>query len=184
MRQSPVTTLPRIALNLALATIKGSVNLSVGFEADGEVELYQSRIGADLNCISGHFFNPGNVAIDAIGTEIAGLVNLSGSESTGFSFKHGGPVKVNGHLRFRATRMGALIVWQAIFSGAATTPLGSAPGLPHGLEMTDISVRGPFMWQDVTMESGTQLDLRGASMELLGDQERSWPALGNLFVDG
>jgi hypothetical protein len=174
----------RAVLNLNDATIKGSAYLNDGFEADGGVALDQSRIGGDLNCVSGHFFNPGNVAISAVGSEIAGFVLLMGSESTGLSFEHGGPIKVNGHLRFRSTRMGAFIVWQAIFSGSPASVLGSGPGLAHGLEMPDISVRGPFLWQDVTMEGGTQLDLRGASMGLLGDQERSWPAPGNLFIDG
>ena len=176
----------RTVLDLTYATIKGSVNLSDGFEADGEVDLYTSRIGADLNCNSGHFVNPGNVAIDAIGAEIAGFLLLSGSDSavTGYSFEHGGPLKVNGDLRFRGTRMGGVVVWQAIFSGSPTTPPGLAPGVPHGLEMPDISVRGPFLWQDVTLEGGTQLVLIGASIELLGDQERSWPAPGNLFIEG
>ena len=108
----------RTVLNLTYANIKGSVILSNGFEADGGVELRQAIIGGDLNCVSGHFFNPGNIAISAIATEIGGSVILMSAESTGYPFQHGGPVKVNGALRFRGTRMGTFIVNQAIFSGS------------------------------------------------------------------
>jgi hypothetical protein len=41
-----------------------------------------------------------------------------------------------------------------------------------------------FWWIDVTLDSGAQLDLTGASIGHLADQERSWPAPGNLVIDG
>jgi hypothetical protein len=48
----------RAVLNLDYANIKGPVLLNEGFKAYGEVSLNESKIGGDLNCISGHFFNP------------------------------------------------------------------------------------------------------------------------------
>jgi hypothetical protein len=36
----------------------------------------------------------------------------------------------------------------------------------------------------VTLQNGAQLDLSDASVELLLDDERSWPAPGHLIIDG
>jgi hypothetical protein len=166
----------RTVLDLTDATIKGSVYLNDGFEADGGVTLNGARIGANLSCLSGHFFNPANVAIDAIGTEIAGYVYLMSAESAGVSLQRGGPAKVNGSLRFRATRTSGVIVWQTVFSGSADTP--------HGFFAPELSAPVAFFWIDVTLESGAKLDLTGASIGYLADQERSWPAPGNLVIDG
>ncbi|HEY6369818.1 MAG TPA: hypothetical protein VIX37_04510, partial [Candidatus Sulfotelmatobacter sp.] len=170
----------RTVLNLTEATIKGSVNLSDGFEADGAVGLNGSRIGGNLSCFSGHFFNPGSVAIDANGTEIAGYVLLQSAESArrfaDLSFQRGGPVKINGSLRFRGTRTSGVLVWDAVLSGSA--------GTPHGFFGLGMSAPGGFGWLDVTLESGAQLDLSGASVGSLVDDEPSWPAPGNLVIDG
>jgi hypothetical protein len=170
----------RTVLNLADATVKGSVNLDSGFEADGGVTLNGARIGGNLNCVSGHFFNPGNVAIDAIGTEIAGYFFLMSAQSAGVSagvsFKGVGPAKVNGSLRFRATRTSGVLVWDAVLSGSA--------GTPHGFFGPEMTAPAAFFWIDVTMDIGTQFDLTGASIGYLADQERSWPAPGNLVIDG
>jgi len=169
----------RTVLNLASATIKGGVNLSDGFEADGGVSVNGSRIGGDLICISGHFFNPGKVAIDAVGAEIGGYFYLMGAESpgvTGLSFERGGPAKVNGELRFRATRTSGVLVWDAVLSGST--------GTSDGFFGPEMSASAVFFWINVTLDSGTQLDLTGASIGYLGDQERSWPAPGNLIIDG
>ena len=170
----------RTVLNLTSATIKGSVSLNEPFDADGGVNLNGSRIGGDLYSFSGHFINPGNVAIDAIGTEIAGYVYLQSAESAGrvagLSFPPGGPVKINGSLRFRGTQTSGVLIWDAVLSGSAGTPQGFlGPGM---------SAPGSFFWLDVTMEKGTQLDLSGASVGFLVDDERSWPAPGNLVIDG
>jgi len=173
----------RSVLNLTEAHIKGSVSLNDGFEADGGVTLNGSRIGGDLNCFSAQFFNPGNIAIDAIGTEIAGSVTLMGSESlmaggsnASISLQRRGPLKVNGIVRFRGTQSSGVIVWDAIFSGSADTP--------HGFFAPAMSDRGVFIWINVTLQNGAQLDLTAASLGNLGDNERSWPAPGNLVIDG
>ena len=41
-----------------------------------------------------------------------------------------------------------------------------------------------FFWINVTLEKGSQLNLSGASVGSLVDDERSWPAPGNLLIDG
>lgn len=170
----------RTVLNLGGATIKDSVLLNEPFEADGGVSLNGTRIGADVSAVSGHFFNPGNVAIDALGAQIAGYVYLVSAEAAdriaGLSFPHGGPVKINGELRFRGTRTSGVQVWDAVLSGSE--------GTPHGFFGPAMSASVIFFWIDVTLEKGTQLDLSGASVGSLVDDERSWPAPGNLLIDG
>jgi hypothetical protein len=57
-------------------------------------------------------------------------------------------------------------------------------GEPHGLQAPGMIVKGPLLWYDAALENGAQLDLTSASVEYLVDRERSWPALGNLLIDG
>jgi hypothetical protein len=167
----------RMVLNLLYANIKGTAYLLYGFEADGGVSLFQAKIGGDLACDSGHFFNPGNVAFDARSAEIAGNVFLTTAEASRNAVAHGGPVKVNGMMHFGGAHVGsAFLVDQAIFSGSA--------GQPHGLSAPGMSVHGLFLWRDVTLENGAQLDLSGASLAYIEDQSRSWPTPGNLLIDG
>jgi hypothetical protein len=167
----------RTVLNLTDAHIKGSINLTDGFEVDGGITLNGARIGANLICISGQLFNPENVAINAIGTEIAGYFYLMSAQSaSGTALNRGGQAKVNGTLQFSGTRIAGVTVWDAVLSGSA--------GTPHGFSGRKISASGIFIWRDVTLEDGAQLDLTGASIGTLGDQERSWPAPGNLLIDG
>ena len=128
-------------------------------------------------CDSGHFFNPGNVAFEASSAEIAGNVFLTTAEVSQNAVAHGGSVKVNGLMYFRGARVGsAFLVDQAIFSGSA--------GEPHGLSAAGMNVHGLFLWRDVTLENGGQLDLSGASLAYISDQSRSWPTPGNLLIDG
>ena len=167
----------RTVLNLLYANIKGSVYFVDGFEAEGDVSAFQSRIGGDLGCDSGHFSNPGNVALDASGAEIAGNVFLTSAEAERNAVPHGGFVKANGLLKFDGAHVGsAFLVDQMIFSGSA--------GEPHGLSGAGMSVRGVFVWRDVTLENGAKLNLSGASFGYVVDQQRSWPAPGNLLIDG
>ncbi len=167
----------RVVLNLLYANIKGTAYLLYGFEADGGVSLFQAKIGGDLACDSGHFFNPGNVAFEASSAEIAGNVFLTTAQVSQNAVAHGGSVKVNGLMYFRGARVGsAFLVDQAIFSGSA--------GQPHGLSAAGMNVHGLFLWRDVTLENGGQLDLSGASLAYISDQSRSWPTPGNLLIDG
>jgi len=167
----------RMVLNLLYANIKSTAYLVYGFEADGGVSLFQAKIGGDLACDSGHFFNPGNVAFEASSTEIVGNVFLTTAQFSQNAVAHGGSVKVNGLMHFAGAHVGsAFLVDQVIFSGSA--------GQLHGLSAPEMSVRGLFLWRDVTLENSAQLDLSGASLAYIIDQRSSWPAPGNLLIDG
>jgi multidrug efflux pump subunit AcrA (membrane-fusion protein) len=71
-------------------TVKGSVLLSEGFSAKGEVRLLDADIGGTLVCINGTFENPNGAALSADRMTVKGSVFLRG----GFSAK--GKVRLSG----------------------------------------------------------------------------------------
>jgi hypothetical protein len=166
----------RNVLNLIGADIKGSVYMIDGFEADGSVIFGGTKIGGDLNFDSAHFLNSGQTALDFSGASIAGGVVLASSEIQRIPSEKGGYVIVDGQVRFDGAHIGNILVSQVIFRGK--------PGDHHGLSAGSANVGGVFLWRDVVMENGAQLDLRGASIGSIVDQERSWPSAGNLNIDG
>ncbi len=133
---------------------------------DGGIELSGSTIGADL-ILDGSFVNPGMIAIDASSTDIAGNVIIG----------YGVPFVSDGLVNIVTARIGTdFFVAQATFSGAARDP--------HGLDASGISVKNALVWTNVALPNGGFLNLTGASAEALIDDERSWPAPGNLLIDG
>jgi hypothetical protein len=165
------------ALNLLYARISGSVWLANGFESNGGVAVSYAKIGGDFACDSGHFLNPGNFALDAPGADIGGAVWLDSAESFQNTVAHGGYFIADGLVRFDAAHVGSFfMVNQAKFNGK--------PGEPHGLHAPGLIVHGPLLWRDAVLENGAQLDLSGASVTSIVDQQSSWPAPGNLLIDG
>ncbi len=63
------------------AHVKGSVSLSDGFNAEGEVRLLDAQIGGTLDCRMGIFKNPGGNALGADRADVKGSVFLSGDFS-------------------------------------------------------------------------------------------------------
>ena len=107
------------------------------------------------------------IAIDASSTDIAGNVIIG----------YGVPFVSDGLVNIVTARIGTdFFVAQATFSGAARDP--------HGLDASGISVKNALVWTNVALPNGGFLNLTGASAEALIDDERSWPAPGNLLIDG
>jgi hypothetical protein len=135
-------------------------------QMDGGVELSGTSIGADL-ILDGSFLNPAKTAIDASSTDIAGNVIIG----------YGVPFRSDGLVNFVTSRIGTdFFVGQATFSGAA--------GEPHGLDASGMSVKNALVWTNVSLPHGGFLNLTGVTAAALIDDERSWPAPGNLLVDG
>jgi hypothetical protein len=133
---------------------------------DGGIELSGTTIGADL-ILDGTFLSPGKTAIDASSTDIAGNVIIG----------YGVPFLSDGIVNFVTSRIGTdFFVAQATFSGAAREP--------HGLDASGMSVKNALVWTNVSLPNGGFLNLTGVSAEALIDDERSWPAPGNLLIDG
>ncbi len=64
------------SINAECATVKGSVTLSNGFCAEGEVQLLGAQIGSNLDCGAGTFRNTGGKAIRADRVYVQGSVFL------------------------------------------------------------------------------------------------------------
>jgi hypothetical protein len=133
---------------------------------DGGVELSGTTIGADL-VLDGSFANPGKTAIDASSTDIAGNVIIG----------YGVPFRSDGLVNFVTARIGTdFFVAQATFSGRA--------GEPHGLDASGMSVKNALVWTSVSLPNNGFLNLTGVTATALIDDESSWPAPGNLLIDG
>ena len=157
------------ALFLGVARIQGPVWLSAGFKADGAVDINGETCDAVL-CSGGRFFNPGNRAIIAWGAKVSGPVILSGSGPLG-------AIEATGLVQFDDAKIGGVI------NASGAKFLGS-PSEIHGFSANAMTSDGGFFWQNVTLQNGATLDLRGASVNGLVDDEASWPAPGRLAIDG
>ena len=154
--------------------VKSDVNLGLGFESDGCAFFGESIIGGDLNCYGGRFINPGNAALEAGGMNIKGVVVLG--PNTGFVSATEG-FDADGMVMFESTRVAAnFIVDHARFHGK--------PGERHGFAAAGLSVHDALVWQDVVLEHGAIVDLSGANVSGLLDDEKSWPEPGKLTIDG
>jgi hypothetical protein len=143
------------ALNADTADIEGSVLLKTGFSATGEVTLRRAHIGSNLECYGGSFANPGGRALNGAGAEIKGDVFLYDSSCA------------EGQINLELAHIeGGLVCTDGRF---------------RDLHFAAMTVKRAFIWQRV--QSFTTLDLRGASVWALSDDEESWPANGNLHAD-
>lgn len=161
----------RMALFMSNSEIKGDVNLSFGFQSDGGAFVAESIIGGDLNCSGGRFINPDNVALAGGFAVIKGLVFL-GPSPMGL----GGDFTADGMVRFENAHVAAFKVERARFGGRADQQ--------HGFFAVGLSVIGEFIWQNVSLENAAIVDISGANIGILLDDEKSWPAAGKLLIDG
>jgi hypothetical protein len=133
----------------------GHLVMMVGAESTGAVLLTGARIGGDLGCPGGHFFNPNNVALDLTSARIDGNVFLALNSEPYRAFESDGAVNLIG------TRIdGMFIVDNAKFHGKT--------GERHGMFAGGL-VGGLFIWQHVDLENGATLDLSSASVHTLSD---------------
>jgi hypothetical protein len=146
------------ALSADGANVTGSVFLSGGFRAEGEVRLLGAQIGVVLACTRGTFKNPAGDALSADGANVKGSVFLSG----GFS--------AEGEVRL----LGAQIGGNLECTGGRFTELTAQ----------NATVQGAFFWRRLKNAAGATLDLSKASVGAIADQEASWPERGKLFLDG
>ena len=132
-----------------------NVFLRDGFSAEGTVALRGAQIGGDIVCPDGTFKNPGKDAISADGANVRGTVFLN----EGFS--------AEGTVRLPGVQIGGSLQCNG--------------GRFSEVKAQDTAIRGTLIWLGV---EATSLDLTNASAGSLVDDERSWPAKGNLLLDG
>jgi len=162
-------------------TVPGGVLMTDGFQAEGEVDLKRAKLGAQLNCRSGHFDNPGGFALRADGMEASEVLLAYGFFARG---------EVN---LVRAKVKNELICDEGTF----LNPKGDAINA-DGILVNEILMRQGFradglvklqkarIYGSLDMIGGlfTALDLREAEVGNLKDSEASWPPAGKLLLDG
>ena len=128
------------------------------FRAEGEVRLLGAQIEGDLDCENGTFVNPSGNALSADGINVHGNVFLVNW------FRAQGEVRLPG-----AQIGGDLECTDSTFSK---------------LNAQSSTVKGTFWWQGLKDPYGAALDLKNASVGSMGDDKKSWPTKGRLFLDG
>jgi len=141
---------------------KGSVHLRRGFVAEMGVDLTGARIGGQLACNGGRFFNPGGHALAAQGAVIDGDVMLR----DGFV--------ANGTVNFS----GAVLRGQLECVRAAMQAETDNAFAMQGTQVAEI-----FYWRDMDVAAGNVV-LTGAVVGALADDTKSWPEDGRLMMDG
>jgi hypothetical protein len=156
------------ALDVHSSQIQGIAAFCCGFEADGVVVLAASTVGA-LVLTGGTFNNANNLAI------VANVIRVNHAVFLGSSpFAHGG-VRVNGLVTFLSAHVAEFFVQDATFLGAV--------GDLHGFDATKMST-DTLLWQRVKLENGASMNLADATVGILNDDSRSWPAPGKLELGG
>ena len=157
------------------ATIRRNLVLSdgsevgKGFFVDGEVSLNQIDVGGDLESTGGYISNAGKTAISAVEAAVKRNIRfLRPFHSDGvmdFSF-----AKVGGDMDFAGTHFG--------------DPAQHPAAADNGLIAESIEVAGTLNWSDIELDGNTKLDLHKAKVDVLKDDESSWPFGGKLKIDG
>ncbi len=154
------------ALSADRAVVKGDVFLNKGFRADGAVRLLGAQIGGNLACSGGTFTNPPKQGMDASGIALF----ADGAVVKGDVFLSEG-FRAEGAVRFLGIQIaGDLECTRGTFNGqflAATA-----------------AIKGPFLWDSIAHPEHSILNLTNASVDALVDDAPSWPAPGNLILDG
>lgn len=160
------------ALSADGIVVGGGVSL-VELYAEGEVRLSRAQIQGDLDCSRGTFKNPpqkraqGNdtALIEGTGTAL----NADGIDVNGGLFLRDCHAEGQVRLARSRTRMD-LDCSRATLTGELNT---------QGAE-----IGGGLFWTGLVEPGRTGLDLINASVGSLADDVKSWPAVGNLKIDG
>jgi len=185
LHHSKVEMLPwsaplKAALDAAGVVIGGAANICCGFESDGAVLLQSASIKQGLLMWGAHLSNPDNVALSAAMADIPGGVGLGGFLPTLGGFQ------ADGRVEFGTAKV--KVYFQAVhakFAGAVSeNPALLDLQTGHGLFAGGMTVDGPLFFTDVKFENGAVLNLAGAKVSGLVDEEKSWPEPGRLLIDG
>ncbi len=142
-----------------MSVIDGDVTLRFGHY--GETSFYRAEISGNLEASGSQFV--GDDPLSAIDTTIKGDALFHDGFQTG------------GVVDFRLARIGRSLSFNhARFTGNAVS----------GLNAERATIAGALYWVAITTTPHTQLDLGDAHAGSLWDDAASWPAAGNLSLDG
>jgi hypothetical protein len=147
------------AIDGDLSTVRGDVDLVLGHY--GSISLFRAEIGGNLDVSASRL--DGDLPLAAALAAINGDVVLQGGVQTG------------GVIDLRLAKIGqSLSVNQARFVGHGQ----------NGLNAERATIGATLYWVDITKTARTELDLSNAHAGSVWDDEESWPAPGNLYIDG
>ncbi len=202
-----------IALSADGAKVAGTVFLNNGFHAAGKVRLLGAKIGGALDCERGAFGNAGGIALSADGAEVAGDVFLredshnKGFHATGvvrlLGAKIGGALDCSGGV-FGNAGGTALVADGAEVAGDVflndgfhaagevrllgariAGQLAAVGGTFDGdFNMEGAGVGKSLLLYGLARPPARTVNLQGAHVGELVDDDKSWPAKGNLLLDG
>jgi hypothetical protein len=142
-----------------LSIMQGDLDLRMG--RYGSISLFRAEIGGNLDLSFSRLVGdpPLAAALAAIGGDV---VLDNGVETAGL-------------IDLRLAKIGqSLSVNDARFTGRAE----------NGLNAERAMIGGTLYWDDITKTAHTELDLGDVHAGALWDDEQSWPAPGNLYLDG
>lgn len=167
--------LPPSPLTLNGSVISGYLYLSHDFQAYGRVNCDGVTVGLNFFCSGGKFFAAGAQSLSCQFSEIKGAVlcrKIFRDETSAdkeYSFQ------TDGVLDFFGTRIASSVS----FSGAEFQ--GNEE---NGVNLQNANIGGTLQWRNVVVSPGTKLNLSQLKIGLLEDDDQSWPANGNLVLDG
>jgi hypothetical protein len=141
------------------AAVRGDITLRLGTYDD--VSLFRSEIGGTVDLSGAHLI--GDDPFAAVEAVIHGDVLFHQGFTTA------------GTIDLRLAHIGQSVSFNhTIFTGKGD----------NGLDAERAVIDGAIYWVTITTGPGTQLDLSDAHAGSLWDDAASWPAPGNLFVNG
>jgi sRNA-binding regulator protein Hfq len=155
-----------VALSADGIAVTGSVFLRNRFHAEGEVRLLGAQIGGPLSCVGGTFKNPLQPGVPGTGMALSAdraVVKGSVFLSNGF--------RAEGEVRLPRAQIGADLDCSSAMFGGELNAEGTA-------------IKGGLLWRRIVHPELAKLDLINASVAALADDAQSWPAPGNLILDG
>jgi hypothetical protein len=159
------------ALILDEIVVGSEVDLDFGFRSEGAVTMRQASVAHDLGFYGAHLINPHNWAFEGNFSNYGSV--WFGNPPTG----SWGTFEADGLVDFTGAKItNSIIVSNARFLGA--------PGDGHGFSGGALTAGGYFYWRDVELKNGATVDLSGAHVGILLDEEKSWPEPSYLLIDG
>jgi len=143
------------------STIDGDVSLT--FDSFSTISFFRSRIGGSIDCAGSMFDASGQLTVSVVEAQIGGDAEFHNGFTT------------NGTIDARIAKIGGALDFHAAnFTGDDAT----------GLDADRATIKGTFYWNEVKHTPKTTLDLENASAGAIWDDAASWPAPGNLLING
>jgi hypothetical protein len=193
------------ALSADGAKIDGGVFLNNGFDSEGAIRLLGVEITGNLECDGANLKAKGdalivdnakiggNVFIRG-GFESEGAIRLLGAKITGQLVFTGAKLKAQGNpLIVENAKIGGSVFLTDGFMSMGMIRLSGAEitgdllitcAKVAGVRCQNMVVKGDLAWQRIKKSNDIYLNLIGARVKNLRDEQTSWPNEGNLYLDG